>query len=417
MTAFEILGLLLAVTSGVGWLNKRVLALPSSVGLLLAGLIAASSIFAFEHLLPGHPAAQDLSGVLARFDFSSVLLNFLLAYLLFAGALNTDATELARFPVSIGVLSTVGVVVSTAVVAAGLWAGARGLGLDLPLAWAVVFGALISPTDPIAVLAAFRGEDASGKVRSLMEGESLFNDGIGVVVFGGALSLALGHAPGLAPLAGELALEVIGGAALGGVAGVAVLLLMRSIDDGSVETGLSLALATGVYALAQRLHVSGPIGVVVAGLVIGTPGVRLAMSHSSERYIMGFWELVDDNLNAVLFFLMGLEVVVAFHATAPILALCALAVVLVAGARVAAAGPTLVRLIASKELTARQAPVVVWGGLRGGISVALALSIPPSPYRNLILACTCSVVTFSVLVQGLTFPRVARWSAEGATAG
>ncbi len=414
MTPFEILGLVLAVTSGVGWVNKRFLGLPSSVGLLAAGLLAASGLFAFDHVWPGHAGASSLSDLVARFDFSKVLMGFLLAYLLFAGALHTDASELARFPVSIGVLSTVGVLISTAVIAAGLWAGAHVLGVPLPPAWATVFGALISPTDPVAVLAAFRGDDASGKVRSLMEGESLFNDGIGVVVFGAALSVALGGAPAPGPLARQLLLEVAGGGLLGGAAGLGVLLLMRAIDDYSVETGLSLALATGVYALAGRLHVSGPIGVVVAGLVIGTPGVRVAMSERTERYILGFWELVDDNLNAVLFFLLGLEVVVAFHSTGAVLALCAVAVVVVAAARVAAAGPTLARLIASKELTPRQAPVVVWGGLRGGISVALALSIPASPYRGLILACTCAVVTFSVLVQGLTFPAVARWAGRAA---
>ena len=414
MTPFEVLGLVLAVTSGVGWVNKRFLGLPSSVGLLAAGLLAASGLFAFDHAWPGHAGARGLSDLVARFDFSKVLMGFLLAYLLFAGALHTDAAELARFPVSIGVLSTAGVLISTAVIGAGLWAGARLLGVALPATWAAVFGALISPTDPVAVLAAFRGDDASGKVRSLMEGESLFNDGIGVVVFGAALSVALGGAPAPGPLAGQLLLEVAGGGLLGGAAGLGVLLLMRAIDDYSVETGLSLALATGVYALAGRLHVSGPIGVVVAGLVIGTPGVRVAMSDRTQRYIRGFWELVDDNLNAVLFFLMGLEVVVAFRSTGPVLALCAVAVVLVAAARVAAAGPTLVRLIASRELTPQQAPVVVWGGLRGGISVALALSVPASPYRGLILACTCAVVTFSVLVQGLTFPAVARWAGRAA---
>ena len=219
MTPFEILGLVLAVTSGVGWVNKRFLGLPSSVGLLAAGLLAASGLFAFDHAWPGHAGAQGLSDLVARFDFSKVLMGFLLAYLLFAGALHTDAAELARFPVSIGVLSTVGVVISTAVIAAGMWAVARLLGVPLPAAWAAVFGALISPTDPVAVLAALRGDDASGKVRSLMEGESLFNDGVGVVVFGAALSVALGGAPGPGPLAGQLLLEVAAGALLGGAAG------------------------------------------------------------------------------------------------------------------------------------------------------------------------------------------------------
>ena len=409
---FEILALLLAVTSGVGWLNRRFFKLPSSVGLLTVGLLAASALFAVDHAWPGQGATGGLAGVVDRFDFSDVLMGFLLAYLLFAGALHTDASELARFPVSVGALSTLGVLISTAVIAGGLWGAARALGVDLPPAWAAVFGALISPTDPVAVLSAFRDDDSAGKVRSLMEGESLFNDGVGVVVFGAVLAVAVGHMPTPLSLAGKLLLEVAGGAALGGGLGWIVLLLMRAIDDYSVETGLSLALATGVYALAARLHVSGPIAVVVAGLLIGTHGARVAMSDRTQRYVKGFWELVDDNLNAVLFFLVGLEVVVAFRSSASTWELCLVAILLVAFARVAAVGPTLVRLISFKELSLRQAPVVVWGGLRGGISVALALSVPASPYRPLILTCTCAVVIFSVLVQGLTFPRLARWAAE-----
>ena len=414
---FEILALLLAVTSGVGWLNRRFLQLPSSVGLLGVGLLAATALFAVDRMWPGQGATGGLAQAVDRFDFSGALMGFLLAYLLFAGAVHTDVSELAKFPVSIGVLATAGVLVSTGVIAAGLWAAARALGVDLPFAWAAVFGALISPTDPIAVLAAFRSDDSAGKVRSLMEGEALFNDGVGVVVFGGVLALAVGHAPTPVSLGARLLLEMAGGAALGGAAGAVVMLLMRAIDDYSVEAGLSLALATGVYALGARLHVSGPIAVVVAGLVIGSPGVRIAMSDVTQRYVLGFWELVDDNLNAVLFFLVGMEVVVAFRSTASVWALCLAAIPLVAAARVVAVGPTLVRLIGVGELRQRQAPVVVWGGLRGGISVALALSVPPSPYRPLILTCTCAVVIFSVLVQGLTFPGLSRWAARGATAG
>ena len=399
LTPFEVLALLLTATSGVGWVNRRFFGLPSSVGLLAMGLVAASALFEADRVWPGHTVAGGMAQLVQHFDFSAVLMGFLLAYLLFAGALNTDATELARFPVSIGLLSTVGVLVSTGVVAAGLWAVARLVGADLPFAWAVVFGALISPTDPVAVLAAFKGDDDSGKVRSLMEGEALFNDGVGVVVFGGALSLAVGGGAAPGPLAGRLLLEVAGGGLLGAAGAGGVLLLMRTIDDYGVEAGLSLALATGAYALAGRLHVSGPIAVVVAGLIVGTAGARMAMSARTWRYVRGFWDLVDDNLNAILFFLIGLEVVVAFRSRGPELVVCAAAVLLVSAARVVAVGPTLVRLVRSRELTPRQAPVAVWGGLRGGISVALALAVPPSPHRGLILACTCAVVTFSVLVR------------------
>ena len=412
-TPLELLAMLLGVTSVVGWLNRRYWQLPSSVGLLAVGLVGASVLFGVQRLFPGVESAGDLAGIVARFDFSGALLGFMLAYLLFAGAVHTDASGLARLPVSISLLSTLGVLVSTGVTAVGLWLAARAIGVPLPLAWAAVFGALISPTDPVAVLAAFRGHDRTGKVKSLMQGESLFNDGFGVVVFGAMLSIATGHTPSIAQSLGRTAIEVFGGGAVGAAFGWLVLKLMGGIDDPSVETGLSMALATGAYAVANRFHASGPIAVVVAGLIVGSQGKRVAMSDRTQRYLLGFWELVDDNLNAILFFLVGLEVVVAFMSLGVIVELAIVSILIVAAARTVAVAPTIARLVATRELPIRQGAVVVWGGLRGGISVALALSIPASPQRGLIVTCTCAVVIFSVLVQGLTFPRVADWAARG----
>ena len=413
---FEIAALLLTFTSVAGWLNHRFLRLPSSVGMLAAGVIGAVVLLLISRARPDVALVADMLNFITHFDFATVLMGVLLAYLLFAGAMHTDATELLRHPFSIAALSTLGVLVSSLLIAGGLWLAARMVGAPLPFTWAFVFGALISPTDPVAVLATLKLGAPKGALKGVMQGESLFNDGVGVVVFGAALTVAQGGSAHPLPLIGEVGIEALGGALLGGLAGALVVALMKAIDEYSVETGLTLALATGVYALAARLHVSGPIAVVVAGLVVGTPGVRVAMSDQTRRYITGFWTLVDDNLNALLFFLLGLEVVVVLSFTREVWILCATAIPLAVLARAVAVAPTALRLVQSGELRPRQGVVVVWGGLRGGISVALALSVGASPYRETILACTYAVVVFSILVQGMTFPAVLRWSGRGRTA-
>jgi monovalent cation:H+ antiporter, CPA1 family len=302
------------------------------------------------------------------------------------------------------------VVASTVIVGVGLWFVAQLLGLKLGLAWACVFGALISPTDPIAVLAAVREGKLSKVLEVVLQGEALFNDGVGIVVFTAALAIA-GSGEAINPLAtvAQVVIQAAGGLVLGIAAGALVIRAIRAIDDYAVEVTLSLALATGAYAIAQALGVSGPIAVVAAGLLMGDSGLRTAMSETTQRYVRGFWTLVDEVLNGLLFLLLGLEIlVIPFDLRLVGLWVAALALVL--GARFAVVMPWGAYFQLRKNQ--RHAGLVLaWGGLHGALSLAMALSVPKGPAQGLILSTTFAVVIFSVVVQGLTFGRVAGWHA------
>lgn len=397
MSLFQLAAVFLTLVAGVGWINARVLHLPSAVAMLLAG----AALPALQPLLSR--VGVDLSGLARQVDFPTTVMGSMLAFLLFAGAMQVDLAEMRRRRASVWSLATLGVLVSTALVGGGLWLAARGLGIDLPLTWALAFGALISPTDPIAVLATVKGEGLSATLRTVLQGEALFNDGIGIVVFTAlAAVLAGGPAPNLWAAAGLVVIEAAGGLLLGLIGGWLTIRLMRAVDDYAVEVTLTLALATGVYALAQALHVSGPIAAVAAGLLIGDHDAAAAMSATSRRYALGFWTLVDEILNALLFLLLGLELlVVRFEARDVGLWLAAIALVLVARLLVVAPwGGFFARRRGEHGAT----PLLVWGGLHGALSLALALTLPPGPARGLVLAITYAVVVFSLVAQGLTFP-------------
>jgi monovalent cation:H+ antiporter, CPA1 family len=307
-------------------------------------------------------------------------------------------------------MATLGVLISTAIIGTGLWAFSHLLGIPIPFVWAMVFGALISPTDPVAVLATLKAIKVPKSLETDMSGESLFNDGIGVVLFAVILSIAAGGGHGATGFSGALHLlvvEAIGGIALGLAAGYTAYRSMKAVDNYSLEVLISLALVAGTAALAARLATSGPLAVVVAGLLIGNRGPGRAMSEVTQRYLFGFWTLVDEILNAVLFLLIGLEVLVlrldASFGWLPVLAV-PLALV---GRFVAVLLPT---TVLSRWMTFVPGTVaaLTWGGLRGGISVALALSLPEGPHKSTLLACTYLVVIFTLVVQGLTLARVIR---------
>jgi CPA1 family monovalent cation:H+ antiporter len=300
---------------------------------------------------------------------------------------------------------------STAIVGVAFWAVARWLDAPIPLAWAFVFGALISPTDPVAVLGTLKAVDVPESLEIDISGESLFNDGVGVVVFTIALAAASGGSDtGLAGIAELFAVEAIGGGLLGLVAGYIAYRAMEQIDDYPVEVLISLALVTGTYALATKLHMSGPIAMVVAGILIGNRGPGRAMSGITKRYMFGFWNLTDEILNSILFLLIGLEVLVLRIETS-LGWLPLIAIVLVLAARfLSVAAPVLV-LSRWTSFVGGTLPVLTWGGLRGGISVALALSIPEVPQKSAILAATYTVVVFTIVVQGLSLQRVIKRTA------
>ncbi|UEM20721.1 sodium:proton antiporter [Skermanella mucosa] len=408
LSPFELIAVLLVLTAAFGWLNSRFLGLPDTVGLLVMGLAASIVLLLVELSFPETALYQDLAGIIRQVDFKRTVLEGMLAFLLFAGALHVNLSALRSRAWAVGVMATFGVLLSTTIVAVGLWFASDLLGVPVPLSWCFVFGALISPTDPVAVLSTLKAVEVPQSLEMDMTGESLFNDGVGVVIFTIALTVAAGSghgATGFSGVAELFALEALGGAALGLAAGFAAYKAMKQIDNYSVEVLISLGLVTGAYALASRLEMSGPIAVVVAGLLIGNRGPGHAMSDLTERYLFGFWTLADEILNSILFLLIGLEVLVLRLDTSygwlPLVA-----VPLVLGARFLSVSLPVLVLDRWTPFVRGTVPILTWGGLRGGISVALALSIPEVEEKSIILAATYVVVVFTIIVQGLTLRRL-----------
>jgi CPA1 family monovalent cation:H+ antiporter len=402
MTLFQLAALFLTVVALVSWVNAKALKLPPGVAMLAAGLIGAAGLFLLKLAAPD--AAAAASAAIGQVDFPQTVVGYMLAFLLFAGAMQVDLHELRRRRMAVWTLATLGVLASTALVGGGVWLTARVLGVALPLEWALVFGALISPTDPVAVLATVKRGGLSGGLKAILQGEALFNDGVGIVVFLALLALATRGGADPAGAALAVAIKAGGGLAFGLACGFVSARAIRVVDDYAVEVAISIALAAGVYAAADALHLSGPIAVVAAGLLFGDLAVNAGMSPTSRGHVQGFWTVVDEILNAVLFLLLGLELLVLqpaplglgslglWLAAIPLVLLARLAIVAPWGAyfhlRRAERGPSL---------------ILTWGGLHGALSLALALSIPAGPYKELILWLTYAVVVFSVGVQGLTF--------------
>ena len=406
---FDLFAMLVLLTAAFGWLNLIFFHLPSNIGLLLMGLAASLIVLLVDLLVPGIQLIDDLENVLRQIDFYDTVMHGMLGFLLFAGALHVDWPRLKRRLAPVMLMATIGVVISTFVVGAGLWALAPLLGVQLPLAWALVFGALISPTDPVAVLSMLKTVRVPQLLETEMSGESLLNDGVGVVLFTILLAVAASgdNDVSLTGAAGVFVLEAFGGALLGLATGYVAFRAMRSIDDYVVEIFISLALVSATYALAERLHISGPIAVVTAGLLIGEHGPTHAMSETTQQYLFSFWTMVDELLNSILFLLIGLELlVVGVNLNYGWLAVSAIPLVLMART-IAIALPVAV-LSRFMRFIKGTMPVLVWGGVRGGISIALALSIPYNDARPIILTATYAVVLFTIIVQGLTLKWVIR---------
>lgn len=407
MTPLQIASLLVCLAAFLGVVNHFLLRLPSAIGLVITGLVAALAIIGLDEIFPALTIEETVRRLVLEIDFSDALLEGMLGFLLFAGALHVDLETLRQQKWVVALTASIGVLISTALVAAGFgWlAGA-------PLLIALVFGALISPTDPVAVLGILKSAQVPKSLEVKIAGESLFNDGVAYVLFLILVALAFGQGHGEAPIGAveilELfVLEVGGGAILGGAAGWLVFQAMRRIDDYALEVLLTLALVMGLYALASALHMSGPIAVVIAGLFIGNTGVRFGMSETTRQHVDAFWRLVDEILNAVLFLLIGLEVF-ALALRMDWLQLGLIMIPLVIAARFVAVLFTVSLLRFRREFTEGAVPIMTWGGLRGGISVALALSLPDSEWKPLILTVTYVVVIFSIVVQGLTVRAVVR---------
>ncbi|MDQ0326716.1 CPA1 family monovalent cation:H+ antiporter [Rhodopseudomonas julia] len=408
LSLFDISALLLVLSALFGWVNVRFIRLPHTIGMLLMALFASLAIVAFDVVVPGSHVREAFTETIRQIDFFDTLMHGMLAFLLFAGALHVDFGLLRSERWAVGLMASLGVLISTVIIGFGFYFGANLLGVDLSLPWAFVFGALISPTDPVAVLSLLKSVRVPETLEVKIAGESLFNDGVGIVVFTVLLAIAAGGGE-IEPLhIGEIfLLEAGGGALLGFVGGWIAVRLMQSIDHYPVEILLSLALVTGLYAAALALHMSGPIAVVVAGLLVGNRGQRTAMSEETKTYLFHFWEVIDELLNSVLFLLIGLEVLIV--ATDPELALFALAAIpLVLVARFVSVFLPITLLALKRTFTSGSIAVLTWGGVRGGISVALALSLPDVPAKQPILLTTYAVVIFSIVVQGLTIRSLIR---------
>lgn len=411
MDALTGAAVLVTLAALFAWLNNRWLRQPASIALLLFSLALSLALVVLGKL--GLESERLAHHVLAGVELDRALLDSMLSFLLFAGALHVDFGELARRRWAIAFLASLGVVVSAVIAGYALWWILGALGRPLPLIWCLIFGALISPTDPIAVLAILKSAKAERSLAGKMAGEALLNDGVAVALFLLFLGIAAGGEEAKAGHAALLfAREVGGGALLGLALGYGACRMLAPVDSHHVEILLTLAVAMGGYALALALHVSGPIAIVIAGVLIGTHGRRVALSARSRERLDDFWELVDEILNAVLFVMIGLELLrLEFDRTWALAG--ALAIPAVLAARLASVG--LAGLVPG--LRADFPPYVIgmltWGGLRGAISVALALSLPLGPARDAIITVTYAIVVFSIVVQGLTLPRLLRRRAGG----
>ncbi len=401
MTLLNIAAILTAITALFAWFNQQFLNLPATIGVMLVALGVSLLLLLLGSVGPFNLGATVLT-VAHSIDFDTTLLHGMLSFLLFAGALHINLEDLLKLKWVIASLASVGVVLSTLMVGSAVWLLLELIGASLPYLYCLLFGALISPTDPIAVAATLKTVGVSRSLETKIAGESLFNDGVGVVVF---LVLAgMVTNPESVSLTGTLKLflqETVGGALLGLSLGYFGYRLLRTIDNYQTEILITLAVALGGYMLALKLHVSGPICVVIAGLLIGNRGRTLAMSAKTKEHIDAFWELIDETLNMVLFTLIGLELLTLdFSLTALVLGLVAIPIVLLS--RLFSVGLPVLLLRLRHSFSPNVVKILVWGGIRGGISIALALSLPAGAERSILVMATYVVVIFSISVQGLS---------------
>lgn len=412
MSFFTISATLVGLSALFGYLNYRFLRLPHTVGLVVMALAVSLSIIGFDWVYPSFNVEQEVAGMLRQVDFNETLMHGMLSFLLFAGAMHADYSAFRAKRFTIAAMATAGTLISTFVVGTLMWFFLGLAGLGVPFIWTLVFGALISPTDPVAVLSLFKTVKVPDTLQATMTGESLFNDGIGVVVFTVVLAVAVGSGTsgedlGVLNVVELFVTEVVGGALLGFAAGYVGYRSLYQVDESGLEVLITLGLVMVTYEIALLLHMSGPIAMVVAGLIIGNRGVKYAMSEQTRGSMLTFWSLIDEILNSVLFLLIGFEVlVVATGVEYLAIGLVAMPVVLLA--RTLCVSIPITVLSRWESFTRGAIPVLIWGGLRGGIAVALALSLPETEYKPAILSVTYGVVLFSIIVQGLTVEPLVR---------
>lgn len=401
MELYHIFSAILVASAFFAYINQKYIKLPGAIGLLLAGLFVSLVVQGIGALSPNF--IDMVRGRLDDIDFSTILMDFMLSFLLFAGALHTDMEKLAASKWPILTFATIGVLISTFVTGSVFYYLLQFMNMPVDYIYCLLFGALISPTDPIAVLGILKKADIPKSLEVSITGESLFNDGVGVVIFTSLYQIAQRGLENVeASFIGQLFLEEVGGGiALGLAIGYAAYHLMRRIDHYQTEVLISLAVVTGGYSIAQYLHFSGPLAMVVAGLFIGNQGTQYAMSKTTADYLNKFWEMVDEIFNAILFVLIGLELLlIEFHTNYVVIGFITTAIVILVR-YIALAIPS-VALRLNRTFAPNTLSIMTWGGLRGGISIALALSLTQGMQREVITAVTYTVVLLSLTVQGLT---------------
>lgn len=410
MSLFQLISIIITLSALLSFANHKWIKLPTTIGLMILSL-GLSFILILLNLLGLDIFHHFVAQTLHQIQFSDTLLHGMISFLLFAGSLFVNLNDLANQKGVITILATIGLLLSTLVVGVLSFFLLPLLGIELPLIYCLLFGALISPTDPISVLGILRKIKAPKSLETKITGESLFNDGVGVVVFLVLLSIATSdsqlHLSSVLKLFG---LEALGGIAYGLLLGVVGFKMLKEIDSYQVEILITLALVTGGFALGEILHVSAPIAIVVAGLLIGNHGRKLAMSDKTREHLDHFWELVDEILNASLIVVIGLEILLI--RITPLLVVASLMIIIVVLlSRFISVSLPITLLKWKRTFSPKVIRILTWGGLRGGISVALALSLPESAERSIILTLTYAVVIFSIIVQGLTikhfFPKAA----------
>ena len=407
MDIIHVFAILITITAIFSYINLRYVGLPVSIGVMVIALGLSLLVNVLSWV--GFHLEDPVRNFLQEIDFDKTLLQGMLSFLLFAGALHININDLAEKKWSIGALATIGTLLSTFLVGTLTWGVLNWFGVNLSYIYCLLFGALISPTDPIAVLGILKTAGVPKSLETKIAGESLFNDGVGIVMFLIILEMATGaHEVSLIHVGTLFVQEALGGVVFGLVLGYLGYKLLKSVDNYQVEILLTLAIAAGGYALADVLHLSGPIAIVCAGLLIGNQGRHLGMSDETRYRMDVFWELIDEILNALLFVLIGLEVLVVSISPSLLWALLLIILVVLVSRFIAIAIPiSLLRTF--RTFTPGAIPILTWGGLRGGISVALALTLPAGPQRDIILTMAYFVVVFSIVVQGLSLGKFVKF--------
>jgi len=407
MNLYTIFSVLIVLTAAFSYVNYRFIKLPATIGIMLISLLCSLLILAIGKFYPA--LAEHPIRIINSLDFETLLMRVMLSFLLFAGAIHIDFQEFRREIKPIASYATIGVLISTVIIGILMYFIFQLFSLDIPFIYCLLFGALISPTDPIAVLGILKEAKIPTSLEIKISGESLFNDGVAVVVFITISEVAVSGLENMSVLQIiSLFLKEAGGGIIWGlILGYSGYYLLKSIDHYQVEVLITIAIVMGGYLFASYIHISGPLAMVVAGIITGNLGKREAMSDVTKDYLHKFWEMIDEILNALLFMLMGFEMLV-FSFNQKIIWIGLIAIVIVLFARLISVFLPTLLLSFRKSFERQMIPVLTWGGLRGGISVALALSLPHGEYRDIIISTTYIIVIFSIIVQGMTIGKLAR---------